>query len=377
MRRFWAWSLGSRPTGKWRGDRWNDVAIEVYHHRAHGYNVDRMIDAVKKSLDYLTSEFAPYQHRQVRIVEFPRYAGFAQSLPNTIPYSESIGFIARLDEDDDEAIDYVFYVTAHEVAHQWWAHQVIGARVQGATVVSETMSQYAALMIMEREYGREQMRRFLKYELDMYLSARGGELIEELPLLLVENQGYIHYRKGSLVMYALRDYVGEEALNAALRRYVEAVRFQEPPYTYSREFLSFVREAVPPEMGSILEDLFETITLYDNRLVAATWEPGPDDTWVVTLEVESRKFRADGEGVETEIPVDDWIDIAVFGEREPGSSPDGKLLALDKRRIDAAETTFEIVVDEEPRRAGIDPFTKLIDRNPDNNLASVSAGNGS
>ena len=358
-------------------DRWNDVAIEIYHHHTHRYNVDRMIDAVKKSLDYLTSEFAPYQHRQVRIVEFPRYRGFAQSLPNTIPYSESIGFIARLDEDDDEAIDYVFYVTAHEVAHQWWAHQVVSANVQGATVMSETMSQYAALMIMEREYGREQMRRFLKYELDSYLSARGGELIEELPLLLVENQGYIHYRKGSLVMYALRDHVGEEALNAALRRYVEAVGFQEPPYTYSREFLSFVREAVPPEMESIIEDLFETITLYDNRLVAATHEPGPDGTYVVTLEVESRKFRADGEGTETEIPVDDWIDIAVFGEREPGSSPDGKLLALEKRKIDAAEAVFELVVDEEPRRAGIDPFTKLIDRNPDNHVAGVGAAGGS
>ena len=228
-----------------------------------------------------------------------------------------------------------------------------------------------------REYGREQMRRFLQYELDGYLRARGGELIEELPLLLVENQGYIHYRKGSLVMYALRDHVGEEALNAALKRYVEAVRFQEPPYTYSREFLSFVREAVPPEMESIVEDLFETITLYDNRLVAATYEPGPDGTWVVNLEVESRKFRADGEGVETEVPVDDWIDIAVFGEREPGSSPDGKLLVLEKRRIDAAEAVFEIVVNEEPRRAGIDPFTKLIDRNPDNNVASASAAGGS
>ena len=358
-------------------DRWNDVAIEVYHHHAHPYNVERMIDAVKKSLDYLTSQFSPYQHRQLRIVEFPRYAGFAQSLPNTIPYSESIGFIAKLDEDDDEAIDYVFYVTAHEVAHQWWAHQAIGGNVQGSTVLSETMSQYAALMIMEREYGREHMRRFLKYELDTYLRARGGELIEELPLLRVENQGYIHYRKGSLVMYALRDYVGEEALNAALKRYVETVRFQEPPYTYSREFLSFVREAVPPGMESIIEDLFETITLYDNRLVAASHEPGPDGAWVVTLEVESRKFRADGEGVETEIPVDDMIDVAVFGDREPGSSPDGKLLALEKRRIDAAETVFELVVNEEPRRAGIDPFTKLIDRNPDNNVASVSAGAGS
>ena len=90
-----------------------------------------MIDAVKKSLAYFTTNFGPYQHRQVRILEFPRYASFAQSFPNTIPYSESIGFIARVENDED--VDYPFYVTAHEVAHQWWAHQVIGGNVQGAT----------------------------------------------------------------------------------------------------------------------------------------------------------------------------------------------------------------------------------------------------
>ncbi|NIP83898.1 MAG: ABC transporter permease subunit, partial [Gemmatimonadetes bacterium] len=196
-------------------DRWNDsVDIVVYYHPDHAYNVERMIEASKKSLDYFTREFGPYQHRQVRIVEFPRYARFAQSFPNTIPFSESIGFIARLTDEED--IDYVFYVTAHEIAHQWWAHQVIGANVQGATVLSETLAQYSALMVMEQEYGPEKMRRFLRYELDQYLQGRGGERIEELPLRLVENQGYIHYNKGSLAMYALRDHLGEDVLNARI-----------------------------------------------------------------------------------------------------------------------------------------------------------------
>jgi aminopeptidase N len=76
-------------------------------------------------------------------------------------------------------------------------------------------------MVMEREFGSAQMRRFLRCELDMYLSGRGGELVEELPLELVERQPYIHYRKGSLVLYALKDAIGEERLNRALRRYVE------------------------------------------------------------------------------------------------------------------------------------------------------------
>ena len=88
----------------WRSaDGEREVAIEVYHHPTHTMNVDRMIDGVKKSLDYFTVAFSPYQHRQVRIVEFPRYDRFAQSFPHTIPYSESIGFIADL--RDPEEID--------------------------------------------------------------------------------------------------------------------------------------------------------------------------------------------------------------------------------------------------------------------------------
>jgi ABC-type transport system involved in multi-copper enzyme maturation permease subunit len=353
-------------------DRWNDVAIEIYYHPAHRFNVARMIDAVKKSLDYFTTNFGPYQHRQVRIVEFPQYARFAQSFPNTIPFSEGLGFIARLDDEPD-AIDYVFYVTAHEVAHQWWAHQVMGGNVQGATLLSETMSQYSALMVMEKEYGHDKMRRFLKYELDQYLAGRGAERIEELPLFLVENQPYIHYRKGSVIMYALRDYVGEEPLNQALAAYVRKVAFQEPPYTTTLEFLDAIKAAVPPERAALLDDLFRSITLYENRATKATWKKRDDGKYVVALEVASSKFRADGQGKETPEPLDDWIDVGVFGDKADGAPPEGTVLALEKRRIATGDGTIEIVVDQEPRKAGIDPFNKLIDRVPDNNIVAVTA----
>ena len=113
------------------------VAIEIYYQPGHEYNLDSMIYAVKDVARLLQRRLRPYQHRQVRILEFPRYATFAQSFPNTIPYSEAIGFIARVRPDDPKDIDYPYYVTAHEVAHQWWAHQVIGGDVQGGTMLVE------------------------------------------------------------------------------------------------------------------------------------------------------------------------------------------------------------------------------------------------
>lgn len=226
-----------------RKARYKDIPIEIYYDPKHPYNVQRMIESVQKSLAYYEANFSPYQHHQVRIIEFPGYARFAQSFANTIPYAESIGFIADLRDKND--IDYVFYVTAHEVAHQWWAHQVIGANVQGATMLSESLAQYSALMVMEREYGRSHMRRFLKYELDRYLEGRGGESIEELPLYRVEDQQYIHYRKGSLAFYRLREEIGEQALNRALQRFLAAKAFEQPPYTTSAELLQTIRAEAP------------------------------------------------------------------------------------------------------------------------------------
>ncbi len=368
---FWAYLSARWEVAR---DRWHDVDIAVYHDPAHAYNVPRMIDAVKKSLDLYTREFGPYQHRQVRIVEFPRYESFAQSFPNTIPFSEGIGFIARLDDPDD--VDYVFYVTAHEVAHQWWAHQVIGGWMQGATVLSETLAQYSALLVMEHEYGREHMRRFLKYELDSYLRGRGGERIEELPLMRVEDQPYIHYRKGSLAMYELRDQIGERALNGALKRFVADWKFRGPPYPTSKLLVDdYIAPVVPAEKRGILDDLFRTITLYELEAKQATWTRREDGKYAVHLAIEAHKVRADGEGNESEVALDDDVDIAVFGRKGKDDPPEGRVLLLERRRITGTGASFDLVVDEEPVQAGIDPFDKLIDRDPDNNLtAAVRSG---
>ena len=151
-------------------DQWNGIKLEVYSHPEHQWNVPRMMQSMRKTLEYASANFGPYYHKQARIIEFPRVASFAQAFPGTMPYSESIGFVADL--RDPDKIDHVFYVVAHEIAHQWWAHQVIGARMQGATFLSETLAQYTALMVMEKEYGRDQMRRFLEYEVDRYLRSR-------------------------------------------------------------------------------------------------------------------------------------------------------------------------------------------------------------
>lgn len=356
-----------------RGE-WHGIPIEIYYHPQHAYNVDRMIEATRKSLDYFTANFSPYQHRQVRILEFPRYAKFAQSFANTIPFSESIGFIADLTDPDH--IDYVFYVTAHEMAHQWWAHQVIGANVQGQTMILESLSQYSALMVMEKEYGREHMRRFLKYELDRYLRGRGGELIEELPLMRVEDQPYIHYAKGSLALYRLRDEIGEENLNRALANYIRDKAHQPPPYTTTLELVDYIRAQASPDKHTVIDELLARIIFYDNRVVSASVTPR-DGKYDVTIEYEAAKRESDGAGRETDLALDDWIEVGVFARNADENEASEKPLYLERRRITEPRGTITMTVDTLPYEVGFDPYNKLIDRIPDDNRKRVEIGSAS
>ena len=114
------------------------------------------------------------------------------------------------------------------------------------------------------------MRKYLKYELDRYLRGRSGEIVEEMPLALNENQDYIHYRKGSIVMYSLKDYLGQAQVDKTLARYDRDKAFQQPPYTTTREFLDYLREDAGTQNAGLITDLFEKITIFDDRITAAT-----------------------------------------------------------------------------------------------------------
>ncbi|MFD2786943.1 ABC transporter permease/M1 family aminopeptidase [Hymenobacter rubripertinctus] len=344
------------------------IPITIYYQPGHEYNLKRMAEGAKDALAYCSRNFSPYQHRQVRILEFPQYAAFAQSFANTIPFSEAIGFVADVDDNDPQDLNMPYYVTAHEVAHQWWGHQVVGGAVQGSTLMSEALAEYTALMVLRHHNGPTTMQRFLKFDMSRYLQGRGFEQKKEVPLALVENQQYIHYRKGSVVMYALQDYLGEDKLNGALKKYVAAVAYQSPPYTNSPEFIGYLRRAAPDSLQPFITDLFERITLFDNRVTAATSKKLPNGQYQVDFTVSSAKFYADSLG--NQRPADqsrDALPVAIFPELGKDKKPVPPLL-LVKRRLRAGDNKLRFVVNKKPASVAVDPYNMIIDRRLDDNV---------
>ena len=128
-----------------------------------------------------------------------------------------------------------------------------------------------------------------------------------------------------------------------------------------------IREVTPPEMRYLVEDMFERIVVYDNRAVSATSKQLSDGKWEVTMKVGAKKRVADELGKETDVPVDDLIDVGVVDAK-------GDAISVWRQRITGEESSFTMTVDRKPVKAGIDPLNKLIDRRPEDNAIPVAPG---
>jgi ABC-2 type transport system permease protein len=347
-------------------DRWSeasgkDVTLRIYHHPDHHYTLDRQMAAMKASLAYFTTQFGPYPADHLSIVEFPRYGGFGIAHRYLIGFAEDV-FIGRI---KDNRFDMPFYGTAHEVAHQWWGGMIRGGMTRGHGFTSESLANYCAMMVTETTLGVEAARNVFGFQMNQYLNGRANQA-REVPLLDAEDQPYINYRKGAIAMYTLRELIGAERVNAALKRYFEANVAGVPPYPTSWDLYREFQAATPDSLQYVLKDWFENVTLWDVKTEQALVEP-VGSAFRVTLQVAAKKMTADSVGNETEVPMNDLVEIGVFAAGDSSTAP----LYLQRHRIRSGKQTITVTVPTKPARAGIDPGRRLIDRQGDDNVVAV------
>jgi ABC-2 type transport system permease protein len=343
--------------------RWKDVELEIFHHPPHRANLDRMMSGMQAALDYYTSAFGPYPYRELRVVEVPPYSFNGRAFPSALGLAEA-NFITRTGPD---LVDLTFFGTAHETAHQWWGGQVRPAYAKGRGFVLESLANYSAMLVTEKVLGPAEARRVYDYQMNRYLQQR-GETGKDAPLLEVDAHPHVSYGKGAVALYTLREHIGAEAVNGALRRFLEKYRGSGPPYATSLDLYAELRAVTPPSLYPLLTDLFETMTLWDVKTRSAAARRRPDGKYEVTLEVVAQKLRADGSGIETPTPMNDFVEVGVFasGKDDPFS--------LVRHRIRSGKQTIRIIVPREPSRAGVDPYRKLIERERGDNVVDVERG---
>jgi ABC-2 type transport system permease protein len=339
--------------------------IEVYYDPAHRYNVDRILAAAADSLRVFEASFGPYPQSQLRIAEAPAYAKFGGlAMPGLVFLSESRAFL--IDARNPSNIDLVTRRTAHEVAHQWWGHSVTPAVAPGASTIIESLPRYSELLVLDKRYGRGQVRRSLQFELDRYLAGRAGDEKAEVPLTRVTDQAYLYYGKGAIVMNALKQLLGAETLNRALRSFVAA---QSGPAHQPRidDLLREIEGVTPPENRALVNEWTRDVILYDLTMTSATTRRLPNGRFEVTMQVAVHKSRND----ERELPVNESIEIGIF-TADPDDATANEILHLAPHALHSGANAITVIVDKQPSFAAIDPYLTRIDRNRFDNVKALT-----
>ncbi|HET7434738.1 MAG TPA: ABC transporter permease [Thermoanaerobaculia bacterium] len=338
-------------------EQWNGIDIEVLHDPAHAWNAARIARAAKASLATYSRLFGPYPQRQLRLVEYASSGMRLTSHPGTIVWSE--GFAYAQAEADGRQIDFPFAVVAHEVAHQWWGNQLVPARVEGSPLLSESLSWYSAMQVIEETFGRDHLDRVLQVMRAEYLQPRATA---DVPLLRSSDH-FAVYRSGPFAMFALRETIGANAMNAALRALFEEYRDGKPPLPTSLDLYRHLRAVTPASSQTLLKDLFEEITYWDLKMkaVRVTRERA---AYRVAIDVEAYKLKVGG-AHEVRVPMNDAVELAVFGEHDVP-------LYRAVHHLHAGVQTIAVTVPKAPVSAGVDPRFTLLDRDRDDNVKVIA-----
>ena len=344
--------------------RWRDVAIRIYHHPAHAANVARIAQGVKASLERYTRTIGPYPARQLTVVEAAGYNVSARSHPTSIRMFE--GYALMNPDADWRKVDFAFAVMAHEIAHQWWGNQLTPANVAGAPFVSESLAWYSALGVVADAKGEAHLERFLDVMREDYLGPRARDGVP----LLEASDWFTAYRLGPFSMVALRDAIGEERVNLALRRFFAKHGHGQVPLATSLDLYAELKAVTPAAQHELLADLFERNTFWNLQAKEATSRK-VGKAWEVTLVVGAEKVAVDRQGRVAQRPLREPVEIGVYG---PGTDDaPGKLLYLARHRLKEGEQRITVSVPSEPARAGIDPRNVLIDTHRANNMKVLTA----
>jgi ABC-2 type transport system permease protein len=342
------------------------VSIEIYHHPGHAANLPAMRAAAMTSLDYFKRAFGPYPHDHLRIIEVPYTAGLTGfAMPGTILIGEQGGFMADL--RPGHGTDQVTRRIAHEVAHQWWGHQLDPAPVEGSSVLVETLAKYAEMRILGQTHGVATVRQLAEFELARYLDGSADAEEPELPLYRASpGQNYLVYSKGAVVMHALTESIGSGPIESALRSVLAA--HAHPRKRATTLDLSAALGRAAPGQQALIDESFRQIALYQLKAARARYQRLADGRYRVTLQVDARKLRIDEvSGRASESGIDLPLLIGVY-DRDPGDDH-AQTLHLKAYRIAAGQSELNVVVRHKPGMVAIEPELRLIERDRRDNFA--------
>jgi len=216
---------------------------------------ERVLDVAAAALADFERRFGPYPYVDLDVVEAPLVGGAGGvEFPGLVTVASMFYKPPQMDGlagglmgllgggEATQAMGQMMpamleFVTAHEVAHQYW-HGLVGSDSRLHPFVDESLAQWSAALYLEDRYGAERSRRDadlnirMNYQMMRMLGRPDGPV--DRPAAAFDDQlryAGIVYGKGPYLYNALREAAGDEVFFRAVRRYVDTWRFRTAPTT--------------------------------------------------------------------------------------------------------------------------------------------------
>jgi ABC-2 type transport system permease protein len=352
------------------------VAIDIYYHPGQGGNLDRFISAYKDGLRYFSQAYGSYPFHNIRRVEGSNYGPGNVAMTTLDVAAERFGWNAHF--TDPNQFDFLYKLATLHLAQQWWRYQVAPNNTVGSLVISEGLPGYESLVMLEKKYGKSNMLPMLQDQIWVYYIITRRLTEREHPMLTAD-KWFESANKAGVVLYGLRDLIGEANMNAALREFLDDYRFRvSGPYAGANDLYAVLKKHTPDSLQYYLTDTWEKVTMYDNKVIGVsavkTGRRGRPNEYKVTLRVDVEKNYQDAKRNDVAaVGMNDYIDIGVLGADSVGAGgrSEKRFLYLHKYKLTRGEHEITVVVEGEPKVVGIDPLGLLMDRNGNNNWKEV------
>jgi|GEM_PF-372878 len=199
---------------------------------------EHVLDVAASALGIFTQRFGAYPYTELDVVEAAiiggaggiEFAGLV-TVASMFYKAPSAGasmmdaMTARMRE----------FVTAHEVAHQFW-HGLVGSDSRAHPFVDEGLAQWSAMLYLQDRYGQERATRDGDMQVRMNYQMMRMQNVADAPVdrpvrdfaSPLAYAGLV-YGKGPYVYEALRREVGDATFFATLQEYVRTYRFRTAP----------------------------------------------------------------------------------------------------------------------------------------------------
>lgn len=342
---------------------YKERTFRVYYHPDHTSNTAIIMQALKDAIDYGDTHFSPYPLSQISLAEIPHYPGSATAYPGVLFSTEMFNFMA--DFRDSSLFNFAYATTAHEVAHQWWAQQLAPLPVAGRATLTESLAKYTEAAVVEKRFGPMYLRSYFKKDNEYYFAMRTGT-DEELPLAHSNGQPFVAYQKGGLSFYMLKEMLGQDKFEAALR---QLLRGHGTGHTKAvvDDFTRLLLEVASPEQQQFVRQTIEEVASYNNTVRIVSCRQQPDGRYQLQTELTVAQQNRVGKQQHPAGPLL-WLPLTVWSVPDDEWKEETRPILQQWVFIDKKTTRITLITDHKPAVVSIDPYNYVLDEDLTDNI---------